>query len=101
MSDATDASREPEVPVEVPASALSQSALLGIVDEFIHREGTDYGLREHSFDEKRANVLRLIAQGEVAIFFEASTEPDKNKIEQRPASTIQKKSKKIFQRSIL
>lgn len=59
--------------VEVPPSALSQSALLGIVDEFITREGTDYGLREHSFEEKRASVLRLISSGEVTIFFDAES----------------------------
>jgi uncharacterized protein YheU (UPF0270 family) len=60
--------------VEVPTSELSQSALLGIVEEFITREGTDYGLREHTFDEKRESVLRLIAAGEVAIFFDTESE---------------------------
>lgn len=75
MSDRdADADAEREMPVEVPASALSERALLGIVDEFITREGTDYGVREHTFDQKRADVLRLIAAGEVAIFFDASSE---------------------------
>ncbi|HET6335411.1 MAG TPA: YheU family protein [Polyangiales bacterium] len=60
--------------VEVPASALSQNALLGIVEEFITREGTDYGVREHTFDEKRASVFRLLAAGEVAIFFDTESE---------------------------
>jgi uncharacterized protein len=60
--------------VEVPTSELSQTALLGIVEEFITREGTDYGPREHTFDEKRASVLRLIAAGEVAIFFDTESE---------------------------
>ena len=60
--------------VEIPASELSQSALLGVVEEFITREGTDYGLREHTFDEKRASVLRLIAAGEVAILFDPESE---------------------------
>jgi uncharacterized protein YheU (UPF0270 family) len=60
--------------VEVPATELSHAALLGIVEEFITREGTDYGPREHTFDEKRASVLRLLASGEVAIFFDTKTE---------------------------
>jgi uncharacterized protein YheU (UPF0270 family) len=60
--------------VEVPPSALSQNALRGIVEEFITREGTDYGLREHTFDEKRASVMRLIETGDVAIFFDTETE---------------------------
>lgn len=60
--------------VEVPAQALSQTALVGLVEEFITREGTDYGVREHTLDEKRASVLRLIAAGEVAILFDPETE---------------------------
>jgi uncharacterized protein YheU (UPF0270 family) len=60
--------------VEVPTGELSQAALLGIVEEFITREGTDYGLREHTFDEKRESVLRLIAANEVAIFFDTESE---------------------------
>ena len=55
--------------VEVPASALRPEALHGVVEEFITREGTDYGPREHTFEEKRASVLRLIAAGEVVIYF--------------------------------
>lgn len=60
--------------VEVPPAALSASALIGVIEEFITREGTDYGLREHSFDEKRASVLQLIEQGEVAIYFDTRSE---------------------------
>jgi uncharacterized protein YheU (UPF0270 family) len=60
--------------VEIPVQELSQGALHGIVEEFITREGTDYGLREHTFDEKRASVLKLIAAGEVAIFFDTESE---------------------------
>jgi uncharacterized protein YheU (UPF0270 family) len=60
--------------VEVPPAALSASALIGVIEEFITREGTDYGVREHSFDEKRASVLQLIEQGEVAIYFDTRSE---------------------------
>ena len=61
-------------PIEVPPSALSERALHGLVEEFITREGTDYGVREHTFDEKRESVLRLIAEGEVLIFFDPDSE---------------------------
>ena len=60
--------------VEVPASALSAAALSGLVDEFITREGTDYGPREHSFEEKKASVMRLIASGAVVILYELESE---------------------------
>jgi uncharacterized protein len=60
--------------VEVPHGALSQEALDGLVDEFITREGTDYGAREHTFEEKRASVLRLINAGTVVIVFDPESE---------------------------
>jgi len=60
--------------VEVPAGVLSQEALHGVVEEFITREGTDYGLREHTFEEKRVSVLRLIAAGEVAILYDPQSQ---------------------------
>ena len=60
--------------IEVPAAGLSQEALDGLVEEFITREGTDYGQREHSLDDKRAAVLKQLARGEVAIIFDFESE---------------------------
>jgi uncharacterized protein YheU (UPF0270 family) len=60
--------------VEVPPSALSPTALVGLVEEFITREGTDYGLREYTLDEKRASVMRLIDEGEVALYFDTNSQ---------------------------
>jgi uncharacterized protein len=57
-------------PVEIPPDALSPQALIGLVEEFITREGTDYGERVHTLDEKRNSVMRLIEKGEVAILFD-------------------------------
>jgi len=59
--------------VEVPSGALSPEALVGVVEEFITREGTEYGEREFSLAEKRAQVLRLIELGEVVIVYEPET----------------------------
>lgn len=60
--------------VEVPPDALSSDALRGLVEEFITREGTDYGEREHSLDEKRASVMALLARREVLILFDIESE---------------------------
>lgn len=60
--------------VEVPYTALSQEALEGLVEEFVTREGTDYGLREHSLEQKRADVMRQLVRNEVAIVFDPSAE---------------------------
>jgi uncharacterized protein YheU (UPF0270 family) len=56
--------------VVVPHTALSTSALAGLVEEFITREGTEYGAREYTLDEKTASVMRLLQLGEVYIGFD-------------------------------
>ena len=61
-------------PVLVPKDRLSPDALLGLVDAFVLREGTDYGHADRSLEEKRRAVLRQIDRGEVVIVFDPSTE---------------------------
>lgn len=57
----------------MPASALSADALRGLVEEFVTRDGTDYGVRERTLDEKVRDVLRQIERGEVKIMFDPAT----------------------------
>jgi len=60
--------------MQVPASALSPEAIEGLVEEFITREGTDYGHQEYSLEHKRSGVLRQLERGDVAIVFEFESE---------------------------
>ena len=53
---------------------LSREALLGVIDDFILREGTDYGHGEPSLEEKRAAVIRQLKKGEAHVVFDAKTE---------------------------
>lgn len=64
----------PEVPVEIPLDALSPEALAGIIDNFILREGTDYGSVEVSHETKIRQVQKQLERGEVKIAYEASSE---------------------------
>jgi uncharacterized protein YheU (UPF0270 family) len=61
-------------PVEVPWKALSPDALRGVVEAFVLREGTDYGDREFSHEEKVAQVIEGLECGEVRILFDPVTE---------------------------
>jgi hypothetical protein len=61
-------------PVLVPKDRLSPEALVGLVDAFVLREGTDYGHADRGLDEKRTAVLAQIDRGEVVIVFDPSTE---------------------------
>ena len=61
---------EQSAPIAVPLDALSATALRGLVEEFVNREGTDYGLRERTLDEKVGDVMRQLERGEAAIVFD-------------------------------
>ncbi len=54
----------------IPYQQLSKDALAGVIEEFIQREGTDYGLLEFSFDDKYAQVLAQIQKGQALIVFD-------------------------------
>ena len=56
--------------VEVPHQQLSSEALNGLIEEFINREGTDYGEYEHSFADKVAQLQAALASGQAVIVFD-------------------------------
>lgn len=60
--------------VEVPAARLGASALDGLIEEYVTREGTEYGARDYTLEEKKAEVLRAMKAGEVLIVFDTDSE---------------------------
>lgn len=58
----------------VPHSALAADVLRAVIESFILREGTDYGERELSLDDKVARVVGLLERGEARIVFDPRTE---------------------------
>ena len=61
-------------PIVIPHTELSADALRGVLESFVLREGTDYGEREVSLDQKVAQVLRQLERGEAQIIFDAALE---------------------------
>ena len=61
-------------PIVIPHRELSAEALRGVLESFVLREGTDYGEREFSLDEKVAHVLRQLERGEAQVIFDAELE---------------------------
>ena len=55
--------------MKIPYTELSQEALLGVMDAFILREGTDYGHEELTIDQKRSRLLSMLQSGEAEIVF--------------------------------
>ena len=60
--------------IEVAYTDLSPEALRGVLESFVLREGTDYGEREYSLQEKVGHVLRQLERGEARIVFDPNTE---------------------------
>jgi uncharacterized protein YheU (UPF0270 family) len=61
-------------PVEIPLAALAPDVLRGVIEAFVLREGTDYGERERTLEEKVADVRRQLERGEARIVFDPETE---------------------------
>ncbi|MFT5354681.1 MAG: hypothetical protein ACI9KE_001888 [Polyangiales bacterium] len=75
MSDESRVEPENDVHgIEVPPEKLSEDALIGVIDEFITREGTDYGHEETSVDGKRAQVRAQLQKGDALLLFDPKTE---------------------------
>lgn len=60
--------------VVVPPTDVSGEALRGLVEEFVSRDGTDYGDRERTLEEKVDRVKQKLASGEVCIVFDRDDE---------------------------
>ena len=57
----------------IPWNKLSAPALDGIIEEFVLREGTEYGAIEFSLDQKKSDIKRQLETAEVQITFDINT----------------------------
>ncbi len=60
--------------IEVPVAELAPETLRALVESFVLREGTDYGVQEVPLSAKVAQVLRQLQRGEARIVFDPATE---------------------------
>jgi len=60
--------------IEIPYQQLSEQALTGLVQEYVSRDGTDYGEYEVSLTDKADQVRHLLQQGKVVILFDPMSE---------------------------
>jgi uncharacterized protein len=60
--------------IELSPGDLSPDALRGLVEEFVSREGTDYGHADRSLESKVAAVFRQLESGEARIVFDLTSE---------------------------
>ncbi len=60
--------------VKIPYKQLSLEALHGVIEEFITRNGTDYGEVEIPLETKISQVLVQLKSGEAVIVFDQKIE---------------------------
>ena len=60
--------------MKIPWQSLSEAALAGLIQEFVTREGTEYGAVEFNLEEKTRQVRLQIQAGEAVIEFDVETQ---------------------------
>jgi len=60
--------------MEIPYNDLSEAALMAIIEEYVTREGTDYGDSDYFLAEKVAQVKQQILSGRVLIDFDPDSQ---------------------------
>ncbi len=60
--------------VEVPPGRLQSDILQGLLEEYASRDGTDYGERETSLEQKVAQLMRQLTSSELRILYDTESE---------------------------
>jgi len=69
-----DSVLEDSVPVEVTWDRLEADVLRGLVEEFVSREGTEYGATEVLLERKVKAVIAQLKSKKAAITFDPETQ---------------------------
>ena len=73
-ADPPQPTRPAQKGVELAPDQLSPGALRGLVEEYVTREGTDYGHGDWPLEQKVAQVFRQLERGEARIVFDLELE---------------------------
>ena len=57
--------------MKIPRQALSKTALVGVIQEFVLREGTEYGSKDTSLDTKVEQVIEQLKAEKAGIFYDS------------------------------
>lgn len=60
--------------MDIPFEQLAPETLDNLIEEFVSREGTDYGHRDHSLADKVAQVRRQLESGRAKIVYDPQTQ---------------------------
>jgi uncharacterized protein YheU (UPF0270 family) len=60
--------------MEIPYDRLPPDTLRALLEEFVTREGTDYGEQAYSLDDKVARVMAQLRQKKAIVVWDEKTE---------------------------
>tara|TARA_B110000967_G_C18341726_1_gene297013 strand:- start:38 stop:250 length:213 start_codon:yes stop_codon:yes gene_type:complete len=60
--------------MNIPFQELAVETLTAIIEEFISREGTDYGVHETSLEKKVQQVMNQLQRGEIVVTFDQESQ---------------------------
>jgi len=60
--------------MNIPFQELAAETLTAIIEEFISREGTDYGVHETSLEKKVQQVTNQLKRGEIVVTFDPESQ---------------------------
>lgn len=60
--------------IEIPIEQLSEETLKNVIDEFILREGTDYGALDATMERKRKDIMDQLKNGKARLVYDEESE---------------------------
>lgn len=66
--------KEVASPIVISPDSLSELALKAVLESYILREGTDYGIVEISLEQKVLNLRKKIERQDIVLVFDPETE---------------------------
>ena len=60
--------------MEIPYQSLEPATLQRLIEQYVTREGTDYGHLDHTLESKVAAVMTQLKHGSATITFDQTTE---------------------------
>ena len=60
--------------MEIPYKELATETLRAIIEDFVSKEGTDYGHEDFSFETKISQVMKSLEVGKAIVTFDAESE---------------------------
>lgn len=58
----------------IPYQELQADTLRAIIEEYISREGTDYGTQEYTMEQKVRQVMQQLERGDIVLNYDAEAQ---------------------------